>query len=181
MMKCSTEVSVQIHPNELVGMDVGGVGTENTLPGTVNAAIVAYYTSSDFGCLVQGAQRARRAVLEQFREQHGDKRIALLPAKFVAGTVANMQPHVARLWLRAVRALVQFAVAKGMRDDDPTIGIEVPSAKGISRRSRSTAKHAQPSTNIEWMTRRYVYVISGDSGDRGPVKIGVGNDPRAFA
>jgi len=54
------------------------IGANRTKPGTVNACIVGYYTCLAFRGLAPSTQRYRRAILENFREKHGDKRIALL-------------------------------------------------------------------------------------------------------
>ena len=52
--------------------------------GTVSAAIVRYYNSSlYFGSLAPGTKAMRRAILERFRAQHGDRQIADLPQKFI--------------------------------------------------------------------------------------------------
>jgi hypothetical protein len=53
------------------------IGSSRTVPGTVNAAIISYLGSQDFTtALAPGTQISRRAILERFREQHGDKRMA---------------------------------------------------------------------------------------------------------
>src|ERR1700675_2524383 len=45
-----------------------------TRAGAVNAALVSYYQSSAFrDGLAQSSQQMRRAILECFREEHGDK------------------------------------------------------------------------------------------------------------
>lgn len=57
-------------------------GASRTVPGTVNAALVSYYQSSAFrDGLAESSRKMRRAILERFREEHGDKRIALLHKK----------------------------------------------------------------------------------------------------
>src|SRR5262249_55945488 len=59
------------------------IGAGRTKPGTVNAAIVGYYSSVAFRSLALGTQKLQRSILERFRVEHGDKRIALLPREFV--------------------------------------------------------------------------------------------------
>jgi hypothetical protein len=55
------------------------IGSNKTVPGTVNAAIVSYYNLSlEFKGMAPGTQKMRRAILERFREEHGDKRVALV-------------------------------------------------------------------------------------------------------
>ena len=58
--------------------------------------------------------------------EHGDKPIALLPPKFIVPVLSQMKPHAARNWLKAIRALLQFAVAHEMSASDPTLGIKLP-------------------------------------------------------
>ena len=71
----------------------------------------------------------RRAILERFRAEHGDRPIALLPQQFIALTLSKMRPFAARNWLKAIRHLMQFAVSVGLRKDDPTQGIKLRSVK----------------------------------------------------
>jgi hypothetical protein len=55
------------------------IGSNRTTPGTVNASLVSYYQSTAFTAhLAKTTQQSRRAILEQFRNAHGDKRIALM-------------------------------------------------------------------------------------------------------
>ena len=105
------------------------IGAGRTKPGTVNAAIVGYYTSLAFRSLAPGTQKMRRAILERFREMHGEKRIALLPHEFIARTLGKKFPFAARNWLKTLRGLLQFAVSEGFRADDPTQGIKLPRMK----------------------------------------------------
>jgi integrase len=105
------------------------IGAGRTKPGTVNAAIVGYYTSLAFRSLAPGTQKMRRAILERFREAHGEKRIALLPHEFIARTLGKRSPFAARNWLKTLRGLLQFAVSEGFRADDPTQGVKLPRIK----------------------------------------------------
>src|SRR5438093_5215443 len=52
------------------------VGTARSVVGTVNAAVVGYYGSMEFANLAERTQRERRRILDHFRLEHGDKRIA---------------------------------------------------------------------------------------------------------
>jgi hypothetical protein len=59
--------------------DYSYLGAERTIPGTVNASIVSYYQSTAFkNGLAKSTQDSRRAILERFRGDHGDKRVALM-------------------------------------------------------------------------------------------------------
>jgi integrase len=101
-------------------------------PGSLSAAIAAYYGSLEFRALTGGTPAKRRAILETFREHHGDKPVRLLPRKFIVHELSKMKPHSARNWLKAVRALMQFCVEHEMIAADPTLGIKtrVPKSDG---------------------------------------------------
>jgi hypothetical protein len=88
------------------------IGAKRTRAGTVNAALVGYYDSTMFfGSLAPGTQAVRRGILERFRAEHGDKPIAELPPKFITLTLNKLRPSVARNWFKAIRHLMQYAVA----------------------------------------------------------------------
>jgi integrase len=106
------------------------IAASRTKPGTVNAAVVAYYGSVDFINLAQGTQRTRRNILERFRREHGDRRIALLQRRHIADMVAAKAaktPAAAQGFLKTIRALTRFCQGIGIIDDDPAA--EVKSVK----------------------------------------------------
>ena len=106
------------------------VGAKRTRAGTVNAAIVGYYNSTMyFGSLAPGTQAMRRAILERFRADHGDKPIAELPPKFITLTLNKLRPSVACNWFKAIRHLMQYAVAADLCKIDPTQGLKLPKVK----------------------------------------------------
>jgi len=102
------------------------VGAGRTRPGSVNAAVVGYYNSLPFRSLAIGTQKMRRAILERFRAEHGDKRIAMLPQEFIVRTLGKRSPAAARNWLKTLRGLLEFAVSEKFRADDPTRGVKLP-------------------------------------------------------
>ena len=52
------------------------IGASRTKLGTVSAAIIGYYYDQSFLTLALTTQRPLRGILEHFRAEHGDKRIA---------------------------------------------------------------------------------------------------------
>jgi integrase len=94
-------------------------------PGSVSAAIAEYYGSQAFHSLTGGTPALRRAILERFREQHGDKRLASLPKEFIVALLDTMAPHVARNWLNAFRHFVRWCEARKLVRQDPTWGVRV--------------------------------------------------------
>jgi integrase len=87
--------------------------------------VIGYFSSTAFRSLSSATQATYRGILEGFRSEHGDKRIALLERKHIERLVAKKAetPSAANNLLRMLRTLMQFAVADGMRPDDPTVGV----------------------------------------------------------
>jgi integrase len=116
------------------------IGANRTKPGTVNAAIVGYYQCLAFRELAEGTQVMRRRILEKFREANGDKSIATLPPEFIKRELNQMKPGQARNWIKALRHLLDFAVAEGFRADNPARGFKLGKMK---------TKHHRPWTDAE--------------------------------
>jgi hypothetical protein len=78
------------------------------MPGTINALAVNYYGSDDWQKLAADTQKNRRRVIERFRVQHGDKRVALLQREHILGMLAAIErPSAKRHWLKAIRGLLR--------------------------------------------------------------------------
>jgi hypothetical protein len=55
--------------------------TDKTLPGTINALVVTYYASDAWNSgLTEDTRKTRRRIIEKFRADHGNKRVALCSA-----------------------------------------------------------------------------------------------------
>ena len=95
---------------------------------------MSYYQSRAFRALKGGTPAMRRAILERFREAHGDKLIAAMPRQFITAMLDTLQPHAARNWLKALRHLMAHCVAAGLiaEHKNPVIGIKakVPRSDG---------------------------------------------------
>jgi hypothetical protein len=126
------------------------IGSSRTTPGTVNAAIISYFNSSAFQALAAETRRSRRGILERFRAEHGDKRIALLQRAHIDRIVAAKAatPSAARNFLKALKALMAFCIANHLRDDDPTVGVKSAKINGrlcdLGRTSYSRVRGATP-------------------------------------
>jgi integrase len=109
------------------------IGASRTHPGTINALVVVYYNSSEWHALAADTQKTRGRIIEKFRVQHGDKRVALLQREHILKMLAAItKPSAKRHWLKAIRGLLRSAVPS-MRKDDPTegiAGIKLPKSKG---------------------------------------------------
>ena len=107
----------------LAGLPHVEIGASRTLPGTINALVVNYYGSDDWQKLAADTKKNRGRVIERFRAEHGDKRVALLQREHILGMLAAIErPSAKRHWLKAIRGLLRAAVPS-MRRDDPTEGI----------------------------------------------------------
>jgi hypothetical protein len=107
------------------------IGADRTRPGTVNAAIVGYYTCLAFREFSPSTQAKRRAILERFRNEHGDKRIALLPQHVLERMLNQIKkPATARHWLTALRGLLEFAQKEKFCATNPALGIKAAEVEG---------------------------------------------------
>jgi integrase len=113
----------------LASLKIRAVGQDRSMPGTISAAIGGYYTHNTFLMLGENTRKMRRAVLERLRNHHGDKPLAKLTREHVAVILGRQKPFAAHNTLKTLRGLMKFAVAVGLRKDDPTEGIERIKAK----------------------------------------------------
>jgi integrase len=110
------------------------IGASRTMPGTVNALVVAYYKSDEWlNGLGEETRKTRRRIIERFRLKHGDKRVALIRQEHVLKMLVDIRkPSAKRHWLKSIRGLLRFAVPT-MLKVDPTAGIagiKMPKSKG---------------------------------------------------
>jgi hypothetical protein len=107
------------------------IGMKRSPVGSVAATVGLYLGSTAFANLATETQRTRRNILERFREEHGDKRIAAIERKHVQAmvTAKGKTPSAARNFLNTLRAMIAFAIDAGIRADDPTIGVKRPKIK----------------------------------------------------
>jgi integrase len=128
-----SEEFMAVYAAAFAGLPHVEVGVSRTLPGTINALVVNYYGSDDWQKLAVDTKKSRRRVIERFRAEHGNKRVALLRREHILGMLAAIErPSAKRHWLKAIRGLLRAAVPT-MRRDDPTegiAGIKMPKTKG---------------------------------------------------
>ena len=106
------------------------LGASRTKAGTMNAAVVSYYQSSAFtDGLSKSSQRMRRAILERFREAHGEKRIALLHKKALQAILSKKTPAAASNWRKALRGFIDHCLSLDMIAVDPLAGVKLVSIK----------------------------------------------------
>jgi hypothetical protein len=102
------------------------IGASRTIPGTLNAAIVGYYQASSFkDGLAKSTQTSRRAILERFREQHGDKRVALMHTAALQTIINGKSPAAQRNWVKALRGFVDHCLSLKIMRSDPLAGVKL--------------------------------------------------------
>src|SRR5262249_23779620 len=113
-----------------IAPDAPSIGASRTTPGTVNAALISYYRSIAFvSGLAESTQRSRRAILEAFRNDHGDKRIALIHSKAMQNIVNGKTPAAARNFKKAMRGFVDHCLANNLIKADPLAGLKLVKLK----------------------------------------------------
>jgi integrase len=111
------------------------IGARRTQPGTINALVVAYFSSANgkWSQLSPDTQKTRQRIIERFRAQHGDKRVALLQEVHIRKMLDSIfKLSTKRHWLTAIKGLLDAAVPS-MRSDNPAAGIariKMPSSRG---------------------------------------------------
>lgn len=106
------------------------IGASRTLPGTVSAALIAYYQHASFtDALAKVTQQNRRAILENFRSDHGDKRIALMHAQALQAIMNHKTPASQRNFKRAMRGFLDFCMTRGLIKVDPLAGTKLSKMK----------------------------------------------------
>lgn len=101
------------------------IGKKQTVPGTVSALVASFYKTSDFTGLSDSTKATYRGIIERFRAEHGDKRVAHMERRHLQKLVSDKAetPAAANNMLRMVHLLMRHAVELGWRGDDPTQGV----------------------------------------------------------
>ncbi|WP_461343724.1 tyrosine-type recombinase/integrase [Brevundimonas sp. GN22] len=102
------------------------IGQGRTKPGTINALAVAIYSSAEWSLMAKTTQATYRGIIERLRTDYGD-----LPVKGIRQShILTMRdkraatPTAANNMVKVLRWMLQFAVARQMRDDNPAIGVK---------------------------------------------------------
>jgi integrase len=105
------------------------IGATRTVAGTVNAALISYYQSTAFSSLAKSTQTNRRAILERFRNEHGDKRIALMHKQAMQNIVNGKKPAAQRNFKKAMRGFLDHCISLDMIKIDPLAGLKLAKMK----------------------------------------------------
>lgn len=101
--------------------------------GTFDALCVSYYNSPAFMGLQPGTRATYRQIIDRWREEHGNKRVAhLRRTDILAHMSARAEasgPHSANNLLAKLKILCRFAVENEWRRDDPAASVRNMRAK----------------------------------------------------
>lgn len=107
------------------------IGESKTVAGTVNAALIGYYASSAFSppALSESTRQNRRRILEDFRTDHGDKRIALMSSEALQVIVDKKTPASQKNFRKAMSGFLKHARAMKLIGHDPLADVEFAKLK----------------------------------------------------
>lgn len=128
-------------------------GAANIKAGSIDALIVKYLRSETFTKgLAKATQNARRPILDNFRQcltpggrRYGENRLATMQPNNITDALAGKTPIMQKVWLKALRHLIAFAIVEGECRTDPTLGLK-------------TVKPPRTSGHVTWgddQIRRY--------------------------
>ena len=107
-------------------------GSSRTVPGTVNASIVSYNESSAFkDALAKSTQTSRRAVLESLRDDHGDKRVALMHSAALQNIFNGKSPADQRNGKKALRRWIDHCLSLKLVKADPLSEVKLAKMKTV--------------------------------------------------
>ena len=99
------------------------VGSGRVKAGSLSALIVEYYQSAEYKTLAESTRGAYQRGLDRFRQEHGDKPVALLETKHINKIIDQMadRPAAADNLRDRLSELMKFAIGPGYRDDNPVL------------------------------------------------------------
>jgi integrase len=117
--------------------------------GSVAAVVAAFYRSADFANLSASSQQTYRTVLKPIVEAHGHRLVREMPkaaARKIIEEIGAERPGMANLTRAALSKLMAYAIAAGIRTDNPFAGLT---------RYRLGTFHTWTDAEIEQFERRW--------------------------
>jgi integrase len=105
------------------------IGASRTVPGTVNAAMVSYYQSSFGNGIADSTKKAFRAILETFRAEHGDKRVAVMHTTALQNIINTKKPVAQRNFKKAMRGFISYCIGQNLISSNPLANVELAKIK----------------------------------------------------
>jgi hypothetical protein len=118
------------------------IGAKRTVDGTVSHGLIGYYKSNFFTGLAESSQKMRRAELERFRNDHGDKRAVMMHSTAIH-ILNGKKPAAQRNFRKALRGFVDYCMSVKLMKVDPLTGAKFSKMKTIGHHPRETAECEQ--------------------------------------
>ncbi|MBR1237885.1 tyrosine-type recombinase/integrase [Bradyrhizobium sp. AUGA SZCCT0182] len=106
------------------GAAMPALGASRTRPGSLSAALVAYYTSPAWTVeLAESSRNMRRPILEKLRAKFGDAPLKELRRDHVQALLDKLKPNAQKNWSKALTGLIKFALRAGLIKESPMAGV----------------------------------------------------------
>ena len=116
---------IKAEPDDILAASV------KTTAGSINALVESYYRLV-FPTVGEGTRAMRRGVLERFRREYGALPVRGLKGRHVAAIIASKAktPDAANNLRKILRHLFEHAIALGMVEHNPVVGVKRLKTKG---------------------------------------------------
>ncbi len=115
-----------------------------SMPGSVSAAIEAFYLDPRFTALADSTRAGHRRTLEKVREKVGGAPLSEMQKSDIGSFLQGLKPFARNGWLKTFHTFFRFAVEANLVESDPSAGIRKTSAsEGGSIHTWSEAEVAQ--------------------------------------
>ena len=113
------EAAIKREPNQPVPL-----GAARSRPGSLSAALAAYYQASGWTHdLADSSREWRRRILEKFREEYGTRSLRDFERKHFQALLRKRTPNAQRNFVMALRGFMAFAVKAELINEDATQGV----------------------------------------------------------
>jgi integrase len=119
------------------------IGAKRTVDGTVSHGLISYYKSTLFTGLAKSSQNMRRAELERFRNEHGDKRVVMMHATAIQNILNGKTPAAQRNFRKAIRGFIDHCLSLKMIKVDPLAGAKLSKMKTVGHHPWETSECEQ--------------------------------------
>jgi integrase len=107
------------------------IGATRTVDGSVSHGLISYYKSTHFTGLAKSSQNMRRAELERFRNEHGEKRVMMMHATAIQNILNGKTPAAQRNFKKALRGFIDHCLSLKMIKVDPLGGAKLSKMRTI--------------------------------------------------
>ena len=105
--------------------------------GTIDAAVSGYYGSAEFKALADTTKSVYRNILNRFADEHGDGPVAGMQTRHVNAMIDKVadSPSAASNFRKRLKAVMDYAVSAGMREDNPVVAAKRVKLKSLGHRT----------------------------------------------